>query len=99
MSYTSFSIGKAGRAYDGVEFGSEEWSALMEKQTKILEDAGATTVVGGFATGIGKFININTYPNIEASKKVIAQLGMHQLFEVESSGPLIPTEEFMALSP
>ena len=98
MSYTSFSIGKAGRAYDGVEFGSEEWSALMEKQTKILEDAGATTVAGGFATGIGKFININTYPNIEASKKVIAQLVMHQLFGVESSGPFIPTEEFMALS-
>tara|TARA_Y200000002_G_scaffold381768_1_gene396727 strand:+ start:1625 stop:1924 length:300 start_codon:yes stop_codon:yes gene_type:complete len=97
MSYTSFSIGRPGRAWDGVEPGSDAWVAMQEKQMNIIAQAGGTTVAGGWATGIGKFVNINTYPDIESSKKVIATLGMHQLFEVESSGPFIPTEEFMAL--
>ena len=97
MSYTSFSIGRPGRAWDLVEPGSDKWVAMQEKQMSIIAQAGGTTVAGGWASGIGKFININTYPDIESSKKVIATLAMHQLFEVESSGPFIPTEEFMAL--
>jgi hypothetical protein len=98
MSYTSFSIGRPGKAWDGIEPGSEKWVAMQEKQLQIIADAGGVTVAGGWATGIGKFININTYPDIESSKKVIAKLGMHQLFEIESSGPFIPTEEFMELA-
>ena len=97
MSYTSFSIGSTGRAWDGIEAGTDAWSALQAKQMQILADAGAETIVGGWATGIGKFININTYPDIESSKRVIARLAAAQLFEVESSGPFIPTEEIMTL--
>ncbi len=98
MSYTSFSIGRVGRAWDGIEPGvSEAWAALQAKQMQILADAGADTLAGGWATGIGKFININTYPDIESSKRVIARLAATQLFEVESSGPFISTEEMMTL--
>ena len=97
MSYTSFSIGRVGRAWDGIEPGSEAWAALQAKQMQILADAGADTLAGGWATGIGKFININTYPDIECSKRVIARLAATQLFEVESSGPFISTEEMMTL--
>ena len=64
---------------------------------QILADAGAETIAGGWATGIGKFININTCPDIESSRRVIARLAGAQLFEVESSGPFIPTEEMMGL--
>ena len=97
MSYTSFSIGSTGRAWDGIEPGTDAWSALQAKQMQILADAGAETIAGGWATGIGKFININTYPDIESSKRVIVRLAAAQLFEVESSGPFIPTEEMMTL--
>ena len=97
MSYTSFPIGSTGRAWDGIEAGTDEWAALQAKQMQILADAGAETIAGGWATGIGKFVNINTYPDIESSKRVIARLAAAQLFEVESSGPFIPTEEMMTL--
>jgi hypothetical protein len=29
MSYTSFSIGSTGRAWDGIEAGTDEWAALQ----------------------------------------------------------------------
>lgn len=70
---------------------------MQEKRLKIIAEAGGVTALGGWAAGIGKFVNNNTYPDIEASKKVITTLGFHKLFEVDSSGPFIPTEEFMAL--
>jgi len=97
MSYTSFSIARPGRAYDGIVFGSEEWSALVGRQFAILKEGGATTLVGGFSAGIGKFINVNTYPDVESSVRVIARLAAEQLAEVESSGPFIPTEEMFGL--
>ena len=97
MSYTSFSIGRPGRAYDGVVMGSEEWNALITRQFEILGEGNAETLIGGFAAGIGKFINVNTYPNVESSTRVIARLAAEQLFEVESSGPFVSTEDMMKL--
>ena len=97
MSYTSFSIGSPGRAWDGVETGSDEFNQLLMTQLGILEEAGAETIASGFSTAIGKWVNINTYPSLEANLKVIAQLGAAQLFEVENSGPFIPQEEMMGL--
>ena len=41
MSYTSFSIGRPGRAYDGVVMGSEEWNALITRQFEILGEGRA----------------------------------------------------------
>ena len=52
MSYTSFSIGRPGRAYDGVAMGSEEWNALITRQFEILGE--------GIAPESG-FINIGNY--------------------------------------
>lgn len=98
MSYTSLSVGRPGSAWDGVEPGSAKWNELREKQLGIIAAAKGETVIAGWATGLGKFVNIITYPDVQASKKVIATLGMHQLFEIESSGPFIPTEEYMELA-
>jgi hypothetical protein len=97
VSYTSFSIGRPGRAYDGVAMGSDQWNALITRQFEILGEGNAETIVGGFAAGIGKFINVNTYPDVESSSRVIARLAAEQLFEVESSGPFVSTEDMMKL--
>jgi len=97
MSYTTFSIASPGPAYEGVVFGSPEWSALIERQFAILAEANAQTIAGGFAAGIGKFITVNTYPDVESSIRVIARLAAEQLINVESSGPFIPTEEMFGL--
>jgi len=97
MSYTSFSIGTPGRAWDGIEVGSADWQTLFTQQMAILEAAGADTTVSGFAASIGKWINVNTYPDVEASTRVIAQLLSAQLFEVESSGLFGGTKDMMAL--
>ena len=97
MSYTSFSIGQPGRAWDGIEFGSSEWNDLLTKQLGILEASGAETVASGFSTAIGKWVNINTYPNLEANLRVIAELGAAQLFEVENSGPFVSQEEMLGM--
>ena len=97
MSYTSFSVGTVGRAYDGIEFGSSDWQELFAKQTAILEAAGAETTMSGFAASIGKWVNVNTYPDVEASTRVIAQQAASQLFDVESSGPFIAAEAMMGL--
>jgi hypothetical protein len=53
---------------------------MQEKRLKIIAEAGGVTALGGWAAGIGKFVNNNTYPDIEASKKVITTLGFHKLF-------------------
>ena len=98
MSYTSFSIMRPGRAWDGVKPGTEEWNALMEVQMSIIEEGQGTTIAGGWATGIGKFVNIITYPDIDSSKKVIARLWGEQLGEVESSGPFIPLDEWVPMA-
>tara|TARA_B100000579_G_scaffold306246_1_gene256051 strand:+ start:290 stop:595 length:306 start_codon:yes stop_codon:yes gene_type:complete len=97
MSYTSFSIGTPGRAWDGIEFGSPEWNELFTKQMGILEAAGAETVASGYSAAIGKWVNINTYPSLEANLKVIAELSASQLFEIENSGPFVDQVEMMGM--
>lgn len=97
MTYTSFSIGTPGRAWDGIEFGSDAWQMLFAKQTAILEAAGAETAMSGFAAAIGKWVNVNTYPSVEAGTKVIAQLASSQLFDVEHSGPFVAAEDMFGL--
>ena len=82
MSYTSFSIGRPGRAYDGVAMGSDEWNALITRQFEILGEGNAETLVGGFAAGIGKFVNEHL-PDVESPQ--VTRLAAEQL-EVESSG-------------
>ncbi len=51
--------------------------------------------IGGWAAGIGRFVNVITYPDSEHSTNVIAQLFAEQLGEVEPSGPFIPMEQWM----
>lgn len=96
MSYTSFSILRAGRAYDHIKMGSDEWNALMARQQSIIAHGKGETVVGGWAAGIGKFVNVITYPNVDCSTSVIARLFAEQLGEVESSGPFVPIDDWMS---
>ena len=96
MSYTSFSILRPGRAYDGVKMGSDAWNALMERQMSIVAEGKGETLNGGFAAGIGRFVNIITYPDADCSTTVIARLFAEQLGEVESSGPFVPQQDWMA---
>ena len=92
MSYTSFSMTRPGKAWDGVEPGSEEWLAMQEKQQGVISDAGGTIVAGGWAVGLNGCINIITYPDIECSKKVVARLTAAQMAEIESSALISPEE-------
>lgn len=92
MSYTSFSMTRPGKAWDGVEPGSEQWLAMQEKQQGVISDAGGTIVAGGWAVGLNAFINIITYPDIECSKKVVARLTAAQMAEIESSALISPEE-------
>ena len=95
MSYTSFSILRPGRAYDGVKIGSEAWNELMSRQQEIITAGKGENQIGGWAAGIGRFVNVITYPDSDHSTNVIAKLFAEQLGEVESSGPFIPTEQWM----
>ena len=61
MSYTSVSMTRPGKAWDGVEPGSDEWAAMQEKQQAVISEAGGTIVAGGWAVGFNAFINIITY--------------------------------------
>jgi len=92
MSYTSFSMTRPGKAWDGVEPGSEEWLAMQEKQQGVISDAGGNIVAGGWAVAFNAFINIITYPDIECSKKVVARLTAAQMAEIESSALISPEE-------
>ena len=53
--------------------------------------------MSGFAAAIGKWVNVNTYPSVEAGTKVIAQLASSQLFDVEHSGPFVAAEDMFGL--
>ena len=63
----------------------------------ILEAAGAETVASGYSAAIGKWVNINTYPSLEANLKLIAELSASQLFEIENSGPFVDQVEMMGM--
>ena len=64
MSYTSFSIARPGRAY--TELPWVPMNGTPHHPTfEILGEGNAETLIGGFAAGIGKFINVNKYPDVE----------------------------------
>jgi hypothetical protein len=92
MSYTSVSMTRPGKAWDGVEPGSDEWAAMQEKQQAVISEAGGTIVAGGWAVGFNAFINIITYPDIDCSMKVVARLTAANMAEIESSALISPEE-------
>ena len=94
MSSTSLSISTPGRAWDGLEMGSAEWQANQEKIWATIAAAGGEILMGGYAAGIGRFVNVIRYPNAEASTQVLATLGAAQLNEFESSGPFVATPDW-----
>ena len=97
MSYTSFSIVSPGRAWDGVEFGSERWNELLAEQMQLIAESGGQPLMGGYAAGIGKFVNVIQYEDVEDSARLIARLSAAQLGTVESSGPFVSQEEWFGL--